>query len=98
MTNFDLESAWKNSNLKYPKKYSLPKLVEEYFEHFGFELIWNSFNMKSTKEDYITKSLVTDSIGVIMIGCSFIQTDEMTIEGQKGFIYTHEVIFATDTE
>jgi hypothetical protein len=55
--------------------------------------------MESTKEDSITKLLVIDfleGVRVIMIGCFFIQTDKMTLEGQKRFIHTHQMIFVID--
>jgi len=55
--------------------------------------------MESTKEDSIIELLVIDfvkGVKVIMIGCFFIQTNKMTLEGQKGFIHTHEMIFVTN--
>jgi hypothetical protein len=53
--------------------------------------------MESTKEDSITQSLVSDFVeyvGAIMIGCVFIQTNEMTPKGYEEFIHTYESIFA----
>jgi hypothetical protein len=52
--------------------------------------------MESIEGDSTTKSIVTNSIEdvrVIMIGCYFIQPIKLMLEGEKGFIHTHETIF-----
>jgi hypothetical protein len=57
--------------------------------------------MESTKGDSIIELLLIDfieEVGVIMIGCYFIQLAKTMLEGQKRFIHTHETIFATSVE
>jgi len=84
-------------NLEYPIEYSTTKSFVVGFEHFGLELVQRNFGMESVIGDSIIKSLVkffVKGIGVIMIGCYFIQLVGMMLEGQKGFIHTHETIFA----
>jgi hypothetical protein len=38
-----------------------------------------------------------EGVGVIMIRCYFIQPIETMLKGQKMFIHTHEMIFASNT-
>jgi F0F1-type ATP synthase membrane subunit a len=57
--------------------------------------------MESTKGDSIIELLVIDfieEVGVIMIRYYFIQLAKTMLEGYKGFIHTHETIFATSVE
>jgi len=43
----------------------------------------------------ITCGRFIEEVGVIMIGCYFIQLTKTMLERQKGFIHTHKTIFAT---
>jgi len=87
-------------NLEYPIENSTPKSFVVGFEHFSLELVQRNFGMEFVIGDSIIKSLVTNfvkGIGIIMIGCYFIQLVETMLEGQKGFIHTHKMIFAIGT-
>jgi hypothetical protein len=68
--------------LEYPTKNSTPKLVGVDFELFKVELSWADFGLELTYQDSIPKSIgVNFGIGVIMISCIFIQTNELMVEG-----------------
>lgn len=85
-----MESTKNNFGLEYLKENSTPKSIEVDPKHFKSESVENSFDMESTNESSTTKLLVIDfieGVRVIMIGCFFIQIDEMTLEGQKRFIH-----------
>jgi hypothetical protein len=100
MTNFDLELIRNNSSLEYPIKDCTPKSSEVGFEHLGLEFVQRNSGMKFMTRNSIRKSLVTNfvkGIGVIMIGCYFIQLVKMMLEGQKRFIHIHEIIFTIGT-
>jgi len=100
MTNFDLELIRNNSSLEYPIKDCTPKSFEVGFEHLGLEFIQRNYGMEFMTRNSIRKSLVTnfvEGIGVIMIGCYFIQLAKMMLEGQKRFIHIHETIFTIGT-
>jgi len=59
-----------NFGLEYPTKDSTPQLTEVDSKLFGLELVWINFDMESTKEDYVTKSLMSNSIegvGIIVV-------------------------------
>jgi hypothetical protein len=84
VTNSNLESTRNNSDLEYSTKYSTRESIEVDFEFFGLELVWTNFDMQSIKENSITQLLVLDFVeyvGVIMIGCVFIQTNKTTPKG-----------------
>jgi hypothetical protein len=56
--------------------------------NFDLESSWINSNIEYSKK-YTLPKLVEEDF--------FIQINEMTPKGQKGFIYTHETIFATGT-
>jgi len=86
MTNFDLE---------YPMKNSTTKSVGVDFELFKMESSQVDSSSESTHQDSIPKFVrVNFGIEVIMISCVFIQTNELTLKGQKS-IYTFKTICTT---
>jgi hypothetical protein len=74
--------------LAYLIEESTPKSAEGNFSLFGVQLARTNFHIKFAHEDSILELLVVNYVvGVIMIGCVFIQTNEMTPEGKNVHLY-----------
>jgi hypothetical protein len=83
--------------LEYLTKNSTLELIGVDFDLFKVESSQVDSDLESTHQDSIPKSIgVHYRVGVIMIGCVFIQTNELMSKGQK-FIYTSKTVCATIT-
>jgi hypothetical protein len=98
MTNSNLEFKRTNSGLEYSTKDYTPKLVGVDYELFKVEFSQADFSLESTHQNPIPKSKGANSgVRVIMINCVFIQTNELTLEGQE-FTYTSKMVYTTNVE
>jgi hypothetical protein len=94
--NSNLKLTNTNSSLEYLTKKSTLKSIGVDSNIFKVDLSRVDSGLESTHQDSIPKSIGVDyRIRVIMIGCVFIQTNELMLKGQK-FIYTSKIICATN--
>lgn len=98
ITNSNLELERTNFGLEYSTKDYTPELIGVDSELFKVGFSRADSGLECTHQNSIPKSIGENfGVKVIMIGCVFIQTNELTLEGHE-FTYNSKMVYTTNVE